>query len=71
MTFFVFCFKFISMLIHIMVFIVHIQIMGDGNCMFNDVLEQIQFDSDEDESWYTAKRLRIQIIAFFCMQKVF
>ena len=37
--------------------------------MFNAVLEQIQFDSDEDESWYTAERLRRQIIAFFCMQK--
>ena len=37
--------------------------------MFNAVLEEIQFDSDEDESWYTAERLRRQLVAFFCLKK--
>ena len=37
--------------------------------MFNVVLEQIQFDPDEDESWYNAEILRRQVIAFFCLKK--
>ena len=37
--------------------------------MFNAVLEQIQFDSDEDENWYNAERLRRQVIAFLCLKK--
>ena len=50
-------------------FYLYIQIKGDGNCMFNAVLEEIQFDSDEDERWYNAERLRRQAIAFFCIKK--
>ena len=37
--------------------------------MFNAVLEEIQFDSDEDERQYNAERLRRQVIAFFCIKK--
>ena len=37
--------------------------------MFNAVLEEIQFDSDDDERQYNAERLRRQVIAFFCIKK--
>ena len=37
--------------------------------MFNAVLEEIQFDLDEDERWYNAERLRRQANAFFCIKK--
>ena len=37
--------------------------------MFNAVLKQIHFESQEDEKWYTADRLRRQVIAFFCLKK--
>ena len=51
------------------VFSLYIQIKRDGNCMFNAVLEEIQFDSDKDERWDNAERLRRQVIAFFCIKK--
>ena len=37
--------------------------------MFNAVLEEINFESEEDEKCYTAERLRRQVIAFFCLKK--
>ena len=37
--------------------------------MFNAVLKQIHFESQEDEKWYTADRLRRQVIVFFCLKK--
>ena len=37
--------------------------------MFNAVLKQIHFESQEDKKWYTADRLRRQMIAFFCLKK--
>ena len=37
--------------------------------MFNAVLEEINFESEEDEKWYTVERLRRQVIAFFCLKK--
>ena len=39
-------------------FLAYIQIKGDGNCLFNALLEQIQFDSDEDETWYNVERYK-------------
>ena len=40
-------------------------VKGDGNCLFNAVLQEMEFDTQEDEHFYTSDRLRRQVVAFF------
>ena len=40
-------------------------VKGDGNCLFNAVLQEMEFDTQEDEDFYTSDRLRRQVVAFF------
>ena len=44
-------------------------VKGDGNCLFNAVLQEMEFDTQEDEHFYTSDRLRRQVIAFFTGRK--
>ena len=45
------------------------KVKGDGNCFFNAVLQEMEFNSLEDELFYTLDRLRRQVIAFFTGRK--
>ena len=45
------------------------KVKGDGNCLFNAILQEMEFDSLEDELFYTSDRLRRQVIAFFTGRK--
>ena len=44
-------------------------VKGDGNCLFNAVLQEMEFDTQEDEHFYTSDRLRRQVVAFFTGRK--
>ena len=33
-------------------------VKGDGNCLFNVVIQELEFDTPEDEHFYTSDRLR-------------
>ena len=44
-------------------------VKGDGNCLFNAVLQEMEFDTQEDEHFYTSESLRRQVVAFFTERK--
>ena len=44
-------------------------VKGDGNCLFNAVIQELEFDTPEDKHFYTSDRLRRQVVAFFTGRK--
>ena len=44
-------------------------VKGDENCLFNAVIQELEFDTQEDEHFYTSDRLRRQVVAFFTGRK--